>query len=373
MEIKTVKLLDILKKSDVLYSLNYTGEYHTPVDMLGLLLESYSIPNPPESGIIFLQKIKDKEYFVIDGLKRLVAFSLLLYSICECYKHTNKKNDYAISLIKKRYLLGSKGYKIQLKNHDKEVYEKLLSYERMTLEEKGHPIFEALHDNWVKINAGKFSPVALYNEIKRVKVMVCLCDETTDKRDLYQCLNYKNDIDEIQLITDFLEEHSKESISLWYSIIDMFNNNEIPNEFIMFLKNYLTLQRHGITPALNELYSCFKRFFIRMRQDLSSDEVLNGLKKFAECYIDIIKANFEDKKLKSLIEKINKMEAVETYTYLLEVVYDYKNNLITLETICRLLETLILFVEQQRAGILDKIMSFNFGRLSSEINKNISE
>lgn len=374
MEIKTVKLLDILKRADVLYSSNYSSNYHTPVDMLGLLLESYGIENPPESGIIFLQKIEDKGYIVVDGLKRLIAFSLLLYSICESYKHTNTKNDYAISLIKKRYLLGSKGFKLQLRNRDKEVYEKLLSYERMTLEEKGHPIFEALHDNWVKITAGKFSPVALYNEIKRVKVMVCFCDENTDKRDLYQCLNYNNDIDELQLIKDFLEENSKESIDIWYSLIDMFNQNEVPDELILFLQNYLTIQRQGIKPALNELYTCFKRYFIKMRQNQSSEEVLNGLKKFGEYYIDIIKANFEEEKLKSLIGKINKMEAVETYTYLLEVIYDYRNNLITYETICRLLETLIIFVQQQKSGMLDRIASsFNFGKLSSDINKNISE
>lgn len=373
MEIKTVKLLDILKKSDVLYSSNYSGCYHTPVDMLGLLLESYGIENPPESGIIFLQKIKDKEYVVVDGLKRLVAFSLLLYSICESYKNTNKKNDYAISLIKKRYLLGSKGFKIQLRNRDKEVYEKLLGYERMTLEEKGHPIFEALHDNWVKITAGKFSPVALYNEIKRVKVMVCFCDENTDKRDLYQCLNYNNDIDELQLITDFLEENSKESVDIWYSLIDLFREKELDGKLILFLQDFLTIQRQGIKPALNELYTCFKRYFIKMSQKQSSEEILGVLKQFAEYYLDIINANFEDEKIKSLIEQINNMEAVETYTYLLEVVYDYRNGLITLETMRKLLETLVLFVQQQKSGVFEKIMSFDFGRLSSKINKNISE
>ena len=179
---------------------------------------------------------------------------------------------------------------------------------------------------------------------------------------------------ELQLIKDFLEENSKESIDIWYSLIDMFNQNEVPDELILFLQNYLTIQRQGIKPALNELYTCFKRYFIKMRQNQSSEEVLNGLKKFGEYYIDIIKANFEEEKLKSLIGKINKMEAVETYTYLLEVIYDYRNNLITYETICRLLETLIIFVQQQKSGMLDRIASsFNFGKLSSDINKNISE
>lgn len=101
MEVKTLNLLDILNKSQVLYSTDYSGEYQAPADLLENILENSGSEEPIFNGIMFLQKTSSRSYLVVDGIKRIIQFSLLLHALCECYKLTNEKNNHAIELIKK--------------------------------------------------------------------------------------------------------------------------------------------------------------------------------------------------------------------------------------------------------------------------------
>ena len=57
----------------------------------------------------------------------------------------------------------------------------------------------------------------------------------------------------------------------------------------------------------------------------------------------------------------------ETFPYLLEVTDDYSNGRITDETFCQLLDTVILFIAEQRSGSFES--AINFGNLSHEINR----
>ena len=372
MEIKSLKLLDILQKSQVLYSTDYSGEFEAPADLLENILENSGLSDSIVEGIMFFQKTSNRSFLVVDGMKRIIQFSLLLHAICECYKLTNEKNEHAIELIKKRYLFFGKHTKIHLHGYEKIIYEKLVKYERMTDEEKQHPMFVTLHEFWAKIKMNNISAQKLFEEIKKIEVLVCIYEQSdVENRDLYQYLNCNNlNIEEILLITDFIKENSKESLKFWYKIVDLYKNAGLSNYFKYFLRDFLTIQRNGIIPKLNELYMSFKRYYKRLKPAIGSEKFFAHIEKFAKYYIKIIQADFENEKVKKLVTTINDGDMQETYPYLLEVLDDVEDRRLTEDTFIQLLNTVIEFIKEQRSN--DFVSSVNFANLSHEINQRIN-
>lgn len=372
MELRTLNLLDILNKSQELYSTDYSGEFEAPADLLENILENSNLDEPITNGIMFFQKFEEKSYLVVDGLKRIIQFSLLLHAICECYKRTNDKNSRAIELIKKRYLFSSENLKLQLIGFEKVVYEKLIKYEPMTKEEKEHPIFKQLQEYWTKIKLNNLSATKLFNEIKKINVLACIYEKSEIKnRDLYQYLNCNNsNIEELLLITNFLKEVSIEHINSWYNILDLYKNVGLKNYFKYFIKDFLTIQRNGIIPKSNELYMSFKRYYKRLVPNMGIENFLKHIEKFARYYIKILQADFKNEEVKSLITTINEHGMQETYPYLLEVLDDIENGRLTDETFIQLLNTVISFIKEQRTGNFSS--TINFANLSHEINQRIN-
>ncbi|MBR1680611.1 hypothetical protein IJ707_02350 [bacterium] len=373
MEIKLLNLLELIQNTQAFYSTEYSGEYRVPADLLENLLENSQTKEPTFDGVIFLQKINEESYIVVDGMKRLITLSLLLHAICECYKLTSDKNTKAIDLVKKRYLFGNYGTKIQLNDYEKNIYEKLLNYERMTLEEKQHPMFRMLHEFWAKIKMNNLSAVRLFNHIKQIKALVCIYDECKiENRDLYQFLNCNNGyIDELRLINNFIEEKTGEQAVLWYEIIDMFKKADMVRKIKYFFLDFLTIQKNGIIPKENEIYMSFKRFYLRMlNAGQTIDDFFKNVKRIAEIYIKLSTANFENKEIQQRIQTIKDNNMYETFPYLLEVTDDYLNKRITEETLSQLLDTLILFVAEQKSGNFESMV--NFANLSHEINRRIT-
>ena len=95
-----------------------------------------------------------------------------------------------------------------------------------------------------------------------------------ENRDLYKSLNYNNkNIEELQLITNFIEQNAGDSAKLWYDIVDMFKNADMMRKFRYFLKDFLTIQKNGIIPGDNELYISFKKYYLRLIKTGISAEI----------------------------------------------------------------------------------------------------
>ena len=371
MEVKTLNLLDILNKSQVLYSTDYSGEFQAPADLLENILENSGSEEPILDGIMFLQKTSSRSYLVVDGIKRIIQFSLLLHALCECYKLTNEKNNHAIELIKKRYLFFGKYTKIHLHGYEKIIYEKLVKYERMTEEEKQHPMFIQLHEYWAKIKMNNISAVKLFNEIKKVNILACVYEDSEiENRDIYQYLNCNNpNIEELLLITDFIKENSKNGLKAWYNLLDLYKNAGLKDYFKFFIRDFLTIQRNGIIPKANELYMSFKRYYKRFAPNMNIEDFFKHIEKFAKYYIKILQADFANEEIKSLVSTINEGNMQETYPYLLEVLDDVESGRLTEETLIQLLNTVIAFINEQRSGNFSS--TIDFANLSHEINQRI--
>lgn len=369
MEQLTLNLTEILHKTQAFYSTDFSADYEMPADLLEMLIENSGTKEPFLFGTIFLQKTENNSFIVIDGLKRIISLSLLLHAICECYKLTNEKNNHAIELIKKRYLFNDFGTKIQLSGYQKNIYEKIVKYEKLTPEEKENSMFNVLHTFWAKIKMNNLSAVQLFNQIKQIKVIACIFEKSDiDNRDIYQCLNCNNpDLDQLRLISSFIKDKTEDGFVLWQDVLKMFKNADMERKFKYFLFDFLSIQKNGVIPRDNEIFMSFKRFYLRMiNAGQSPENLFTSIKRTAGYYIKISTAGFDDKEISNRIQTIKDSNMYETFPYLLEVTDDYENKRITAETFCQLLDNVILFIAEQRSGNYKSMI--NFANLSHEIN-----
>ena len=375
MEQLKINLSKLLHSTQALYSTDFSSDYEVPADLLEMLIENIDTNEAIFNGIMIFQKTKNNSVIIIDGLKRIISLSLLLHAICECYKLTNKKNERAIELIKQRYLFNDFGTKLQLSGHEKYIYEKIINYEKMTAEEKAHPMFEILHAFWAKIKMNNLSAVKLFNQIKKMEVIAIILPEniSTDVRDIYQNLNcYNENLNQLRLITSFIGENSQTALEIWMEILDLFKKADMERKFKYFLFDFLSIQKKGVIPRDNELYLSFKRYYLRMvNSGLSPEVLMNSMKTISGYYIKISTADFENEEIKSRIHTIKDSNMYETFPYLLEVTEDYENGTLSADSFCQLLDNVILFIAEQRSGNFENMI--NFANLSSEINKKMNE
>ena len=377
MELNKLNLIELLNNSQALYSTEYFGGYEVPADLLEIIIESLTLKQPIFNGFIFLQKKDDNKFIVVDGMKRLITLSLLLYAICECFKYTSEKNAFAINLIKQIYLFNKSKTKIQLSGYEQYIYEKLINHQDMNYEEKQHPMFITLHDFWAKIKMNNIPASKLFNAIKRISSLTCIYD-TCDfhNRELYQSLNSNNQNakEQLLLIDNFIKEFAKtqEALNIWDEIIQMFKHADMVLKMKYFFCDYLAIQKNGIMPKLNEIYASFKNYFLKMTHSgLNTVDLFKSIKVYAGYYIKISTANFENKLIRQSIETIKKNNMYETFPYLLEVMDDYENKRISPETLFELLNNVILFIAEQRSGNIQN--NINFAYLSRENTKRMKQ
>ena len=377
MELNKLNLLELLNNSQALYSTEYFGGYEVPADLLETIIECINFKSSIFNGVMFFQKKGDGKYLVVDGMKRLITLSLLLYAICECFKFTSEKNAIAIELIKQKYLFNGESTKIQLSGYEQTIYEKLITHQEMSYGEKQHPMFVALHAFWAKIKMNNISALKLFNSIKRVSTLACIYDKCKfHNREIYQSLNCNNQNvrGQLLLINNFLHEtvDSEEVLNMWYEIIQMFKEADMVLKMRYFICDYLAIQKNGIMPRLNELYTSFKNYYLKMiRSGLNAATLFQAMKVSAGYYIKISTANFKDKFIKQAIDTIKNNNMYETFPYLLEVMDDYETGRISPKTFTDLLNNVILFIAEQRSGNIQS--NINFASLSGEIAKRIQK
>ena len=343
------------------------------MNLFDLILENvYCNSNEIFNGLIFLNQQNAGKYLVIDGIKRLITFSLLLHAICECFKDTSAKNNKAIELIKKKYLFNVDIPKIQLLDKEKEIYEKIINGQELQNEDKQYPMFMVFQNFLAKIKTSNISALKMFNTIKKVMVLFCVSDNSlVNDLDLYQSINCNNQNvhQQLLLINYFLKQEIGDSSDLqkWFDITDMFKNENMILQMRYFLCDYLSLQCNGIVPNLNELYFSFKNYYYKMKYTgLKPLDIFNIIASYAKIYIKILTGDFEEEEIRQKIETIKDNNMYETFPYLLEIFDDYLSNRITGETLSELLNNIISFVTEQHSGEIESVI--NFALLSKEIN-----
>lgn len=333
------------------------------------LLENSTQESPIFSGILILEK-SNKKYTVVDGLQRITTICLLLIALCENYKDTTKKNEEARKKVFKRYLVNStKKPKLNMGTKEQETYVKILLDQDLTETEKTGNLYQVYSMFLQKIKEHRISGTHLFKIISRIRFMIVLTDKTEGStRELYEVLNANKNKSQINLIADFLAKRDPEAAGIWQKTINVYKNLSMNSFLENFIKDFLTVQNEGDVPKQNALFNKFKSYYNTICKYKTPKEIVESMVKYSKYYLDIIKADFADEEIKAQIVILNSNNGQDAYSYLMEVLDDFNNNLLNREVFLEILGMInSIVVKRNEEG--DNAVSINFAHLSKELNR----
>ncbi|MBQ2870742.1 hypothetical protein IJE86_03455 [bacterium] len=176
----------------------------------------------------------------------------------------------------------------------------------------------------------------------------------------------------IENIKAFLIEtlNRKSSISLYANYFSRMEENfakyNLLDELGAFICDYLTIYSNGKVLKDEDIYSYFRDFYMYAARMKTDENILKHIYRYSNYYLKLLTLEISDVDVKNLISKINKIGAVDTYPYLLEVFEDYEFAHINKNTFLDILETVVEYAANRKFSEKEYVP---FSVLSNELNK----
>ena len=367
-----INISEVLNNAKNLISAGFSSGYNfneiNAAEYFDELIENSTLPTPIFSGIIIMEK-SEKELTLIDGLQRITTICLLLCALCEIYKNTTTKNETAKNKIFNMFLLNNDEPKLQLKNREQDIYKKILFSEELNEEELKNNLCKTYQSFLSKISARKISGTQLFKIISKIQFMVVITTKSEiSTRELYQALNYNKDKFQVNLISDFITQIDLVAGVIWQETTDCYYNLGHHELLKTFLLDFLTIQNDGKIPNKNALYNKFKSYFNKMENFQDAKTITLNICKYAQYYLKIINADFENLEIKEEITILNNNNGNDAYPYLMEAVGDLENGHIHQDMFLDILRMINSFIIS-RIEDPDCPLKVDFASLSTELNK----
>lgn len=356
---KVVNLLDFLNKAKDLFTLNYAKCDGELVNFLDLMTEDEQFTQKIDLGIMYINQKSFDQFTIVDGLNRLLSLSLLLHAVCECYKKTTAQNEKAIKTIRKKYLLTNAHAKLRLNEKDSIIYNKIINGERLSGHEKKSPMFILLHNFWSQIKEENLQAASIFSMLKKIFVTIVETDGVS-KRNLYYKLNGNRNLNQLDLIEDYLKENGVETD--WHTIREKYFPQE--NDVILFLKDFFVTKFNYKQFNSERVYESFVNYFETMKQYMPEYVIMSRMKRTAMLYCNILNVNFHSEDIKKAFIQIKKASGEDTYAYILEVYEDFAENNISETTFIEILNTIADYLKNRK----DKDNNIAFNELIQYLN-----
>ena len=349
---KVVNLLEFLNTAKDLYTLSYAKCDDELVNFLDLMTEDEQFTRRIDLGLVYVNQKTFDSFTIVDGINRILSLSLLLHAVCECYKKTSAQNDKAISTIRKKYLLHGERSKLRLNEKDAVIYNKIINGERLSGHEKQSRMFVLLHNFWLQIKSEKLQAANIFTMLKKIDITLVETNDVSN-RNLYYKLNESKNINQLDLITDYLAEIGLENE--WKNIKDKYFLND--DEVCVFLKDFFITKFNYKKFNSDRLYESFVNYFETMMQYIPEDEILRRMQHSAILYYNIINVNFDNDEIKAAFINIKKAGGQDTYAYILDVYDDFSKNNISESTFIEILNTILEYLRNRNQN--DSNIGFN--------------
>lgn len=365
-----INVSEILSGAENIVSAGFSDCYNfddiNAIEFFDELIENSAYPSPIFSGILIMQK-SGKSYTVVDGIQRITTMSLLLCALCESYKNTSKNNDESRKKILERFLLNGNEPKLQLNTEEQEIYKKILLSQKLNQAEHENNLAQTYNAFLGQMKHKKISGTDLFRVISKIEFMFILVDESeVATGDLYLALN--KDKSQINLITEFIKQKDKKMVPTWLETVNSYNELGYGSLIEAFMKDFLTIQCDGKIPNKNALYNKFKSYYSKISKYRNSKQIIENMGKFAQYYLNIIEADFEDDEIKNQIVILNQNNGRDAYPYLMEVLDDLENGHINVDVFIDILKMINSLVLLRHQDPLSEV-TVDFSSLSKELNK----
>lgn len=296
---------------------------------------------------IYNDSARNREYLIIDGQQRITTISLLLRAIYDIVDTGRLKSHNIIKeKILNQYLINqysSEECKIKLKpiKEDREAYEKLFNRDELVEESNVTANYKYFYE---RIIDGEITIDELYSAVERLMIVeIELKNGEDDPQLIFESLNSTGlDLTDADKVRNFILMNQPSKIqeelynNYWHKV-----EKNTDYEVTKFIRDYLTMKENKI-PNKSEIYVSFKRYI--ENENFNIEECLQDMLKFSIYYKGIINNSLGIKKADKLLSDINKLEVTVSYPFLLEVIDDFNNGLITEEDLIEILKTVESYV-----------------------------
>ena len=179
----------------------------------------------------------------------------------------------------------------------------------------------------------------------------------------------KNNVEKIKA---FLIEtlQRKGTIGLFANYFSRIEENyavkNLSDKFENFVKDYLSIYSNGKTITDDDIYVYFRDFYEYAARLKSDENILKHFYRYSNYYLKLLTCDIADVDIKNLVEKINKLNAADTYSYILEVFEDYEFSIIDKNMFVDILETVVEYSANRKFSTNEAVP---FVVLSKELNK----
>lgn len=370
---------EILNMSEGFVSAGFSDGYNfdeiNASEYFDELIENSTSASPIFSGILIMKK-SDEKFTIVDGFQRITTISLLLCALCESYKNTSEKNEEARKKIFNRYLLSQDKPKLKLKGLEQVIYNKILFSQNLDEElnekEKEHNLVQTYQSFLDRMKDKKISGTELFRVISKIEFLLILVDDSkvskVSIREIYRALNKNKDDSQMNLILDFIKQKDSKAGNNWQQTANCYRDLGIQHLLDSFIRDFLTIQFNGKIPNKNALYNKFKSYFTKISQYQDTKKIIENMCKFAQYYLKIVNAYFENEEIKEQILILNQNDAKDAYPYLMEVLDDLENGHLNTEMLLDILIMINTFVINRQENS-DSKTTIDFASLSKELNK----
>lgn len=319
-----------------------------------------------------------RELTIIDGQQRITTVTLLYLVL---YKYAIKNNNKSLEArIQETYLINkfAESEKLKLRpteNNDKALKFLINNREKTETFNEYSRIIQNFEYFLNRINEHNLETVQKGLD-KLMFVEVSLERDKDDPQRIFESLNSTGlDLSQADLIRNYIlmglkREHQQKIYEFYWQDIERYCTVEetSTNRVSDFIRDFLTIENRDI-PNKNKVYQEFKKKY-KFENDLELlEKVLLKIKKFANYYSILINPDKEkDMDIKKQIKYINKLEINVSYPFLLEVLNDYKNNIINKATLLEVFDLVQSFVWRRFiVGLPTNALNKIFMRLYEDI------
>jgi uncharacterized protein with ParB-like and HNH nuclease domain len=285
---------------------------------------------------VYSQEGESYEYMIIDGQQRLTTISLLLLAIHNIIKSGQIEDDKVnVEKIRDEYLIdkyahGNKKIKLKPIKDDSIAFERLFGDEDKITESNITHNYNYIYENLLKT---KHKLSDIYKAVEKLIIVeIELKAADDDPQLIFESLNSTGlGLTEADKVRNYIL--MKQERTIQERFYDKYwNKIEISTQYKVspFLRDYLTIKNNKI-PKIEDVYFAFKAYHRNCLQDL--EDILIELLSYSKIYNSIITNNFDNIRIKNYITDINNLETVVSYPFILELLADHHNGIIS-ETQC---------------------------------------
>lgn len=290
-----------------------------------------------------------KELLIIDWQQRLTTLSLLLLAL---YKVLDNNSSLETEVNKERikdvFLINpwseDKTKKIRLKpvKDDREAFNSIFEWDK----KEDSNVTVNYNYFYNRILEQEISIDELYRAIEQLIIVEVMLKKWEDDPQLiFESLNSTwLDLTEADKVRNYILMKENSDIqerlykNYWYKI-EKNTNYDVSS----FLRDYLTSIERKI-PTKSKVYIIFKDFIKKNNFDDNIEGLLERLLIFSEYYKIIINSDDDNKEISKILKRINKLETLVAYPFLLELYSKLNEQVINKEELIEILLTIESFV-----------------------------